>query len=383
MPCSFIEERVIALPERFTLQTVDRGSRARLGVLHTPHGDIETPVFMPVGTQGTVKAIAPDRLREMGVQIFLCNAYHLHLRPGEDVVREAGGLHRFISWDGALLTDSGGFQVFSLTDLVRIDDEGVSFRSHLDGSLHRLTPEEAIRIQMDLGADIIMILDQCVGFPASAYEERLAMERTLRWARRAKEAFHSEEQMLFGIVQGGVDRTLREHSARETVHLGFDGYAIGGLSVGEPKPLMYEMLECVESFLPPEKPRYLMGVGNPSSIVEAVERGVDMFDCVLPTRNARNACLFTPWGKMNIDRLEFARDFNPVDPDCGCYLCRNFSRAYLRHLFKAQEILAAELATIHNLYFMVKLMASIRHALRGGYWKEFREEFRSRYAENF
>lgn len=374
---------MVVLKERFTVLAVDHESQARLGILHTAHGDVETPVFMPVGTQGTVKAIAPDRLREIGVQIFLCNAYHLHLRPGEDLVQEAGGLHRFISWDRALLTDSGGFQVFSLTDLVRVDDEGVTFRSHLDGSLHRLTPQEAVRIQTALGADIIMILDQCVGFPASSYEERLATERTLRWARCAREAFQSEEQMLFGIVQGGTSRELREWSAQETVRIGFDGYAIGGLSVGEPKPLMYEMIECVEPFLPVEKPRYLMGVGNPVSIVEGVWRGVDMFDCVLPTRNARNACLFTPWGKMNIDRLEFARDFGPVDPDCGCYLCRNFSRAYLRHLFKAGEILAAELATIHNLYFMVKLMKSIRHALRGGYFREFREEFLSRYSENF
>lgn len=368
---------------RFELLAVDSHSRARLGILHTLHGDIETPVFMPVGTQGTVKAVAPDRLREIGVRIFLCNAYHLHLRPGESLVREAGGLHRFISWEGAILTDSGGFQIFSLANLVRVDEEGISFRSHLDGSLHHLTPESAMQIQMDLGADIIMTLDQCVGFPVSSYEEGRAAQRTLFWARRCREAFTSSHQMLFGILQGGTNRELRIHSAQETVKIGFDGYAMGGLSVGEPKPLMYEIIESVEPFLPEEKPRYLMGVGNPVSIVEAVERGIDMFDCVLPTRNARNACLLTPWGKMNIDKLEFARDFRPPDPDCRCYLCRNFSRAYLRHLFKAGEILASELATIHNLHFMVKLMGSIRHALRGGYWREFREEFLSRYRDVF
>ena len=367
--------------EHFTVLAVDPRSKARLGVLRTPHGQVETPVFMPVGTQGTVKAVAPDRLKALGVQIFLCNAYHLHLRPGEELVREAGGLHRFISWDGALLTDSGGFQVFSLAQLVRIDDEGVSFRSHLDGSLHRFIPESAIRIQEALGADIIMTLDECVGFPASFERERKAAERTVRWARRSREVFSGKGQLLFGIIQGGTNRDLRQFCARKIVEIGFDGYAIGGLSVGEPKPLMYEMIDVVEPLLPEDRPRYLMGVGHPGSIVEAVLRGVDMFDCVLPTRNARNACLFTSQGKMNIDRAEFARDFRPPDPLCTCYTCQNFSRAYLRHLFKAGEILAAELATIHNLAFMVKLMADIRKALKEGYFLEFAREFLAVYGE--
>lgn len=363
----------------FTVCAVDPHSRARYGILETPHGSIETPVFMPVGTQGTVKAVAPDRLKALGVRIFLCNAYHLHLRPGEELIREAGGLHRFISWDGALLTDSGGFQVLSLAQLVRIDDEGVSFRSHLDGSLHRFTPESAIRIQEALGADIIMTLDECVGFPASLERERKAAERTIRWARRCREVFSGNGQLLFGIVQGGMTRDLRQFCARKIVEIGFDGYAIGGLSVGEPKPLMYEMIDAVEPLLPEDKPRYLMGVGSPESIIEAVLRGVDMFDCVLPTRNARNACLFTSQGRMNIDRQEFARDFRPPDPKCTCYTCQNFSRAYLRHLFKAGEILAAELATIHNLAFMVKLMADVRRALQEGCFSEFAREFLSFY----
>jgi queuine tRNA-ribosyltransferase len=367
--------------EHFTVLAVDPHSKARLGVLRTPHGEVETPVFMPVGTQGTVKAVAPDRLKALGVQIFLCNAYHLHLRPGEELVREAGGLHHFISWDGALLTDSGGFQVFSLAQLVRIDDEGVSFRSHLDGSLHRFTPESAMQIQEALGADIIMTLDECVGFPASFERERKAAERTVRWARRCREVFSGEKQLLFGIIQGGTNKDLRRFCAQKIVEIGFDGYAIGGLSVGEPKLLMYEMIEAVEPFLPEDRPRYLMGVGHPGSIVEAVLRGIDMFDCVLPTRNARNACLFTSQGKMNIDRAEFARDFRPPDPLCTCYTCQNFSRAYLRHLFKAGEILAAELATIHNLTFMVKLMVDIRKALKEGYFLEFAREFLAVYGE--
>lgn len=365
----------------FRVLVADPHSKARLGILETPHGAIETPVFMPVGTQGTVKAIAPDRLKALGVQIFLCNAYHLHLRPGEDLVREAGGLHRFISWDGALLTDSGGFQVFSLAQLVRVDDEGVLFRSHLDGSLHHFTPEVTMKIQKDLGADIVVTLDECVGFPVSLERERQAAERTIHWAKRCREVFEGDRQILFGIVQGGTSPELRRFCAQKIVEIGFDGYAIGGLSVGEPKTLMYEMIEVLDSLLPSDKPRYLMGVGHPASILEAVLRGVDMFDCVLPTRNARNACLFTSQGKFNIDRVEFARDFRPPDPSCSCYTCCHFSRAYLRHLFKAGEILAAELATIHNLAFMIKLMADIRRALKEGYFLEFAREFLSVYGE--
>lgn len=364
----------------FELLKKDRTSRARLGRLTTPHVVIETPVFMPVGTQGTVKALAPDRLREqLRVPIFLCNSYHLHLRPGEEVVQAAGGLHRFISWDGALLTDSGGFQVFSLAQLVKVDDKGVQFRSHLDGSVHNLTPKEAIRIQNSLGADIIMILDQCVGFPASIFEQQEAVRRTVIWAKESKEVFDSPSQQLFAIVQGGMEEELRINCAREMVRIGFDGYALGGLSVGEPKPLMYRIIEATEPFLPVDKPRYLMGVGSPESIIEAVKRGVDMFDCVLPTRNARNGSLLTRRGKINIDRKQFSQDFRPLDPDCRCYTCQNFSRAYLRHLFKAGEILAAELATIHNLFFMVELMENIRQALREEVFEQFSQEFLSGY----
>jgi len=366
----------------FELLAVDSDSRARLGLLHTAHGVIETPVFMPVGTQGTVKAIAPDRLEEMGVKIFLCNAYHLHLRPGEDVVKEAGGLHRFISWPYSLLTDSGGFQVFSLADLVEVGEDGVYFRSHLDGSVHHFTPEITLQIQMDLGADIIVPLDQCIGFPASSHEERLGAERTLQWAKRSKQFFSSPHQLLFGIIQGGMDEDLRIYCTKEMAAMDFAGYALGGLSVGEPPPLTYEIIEKMEPFLPFNKPRYLMGVGTPQSIIEGVRRGIDMFDCVLPTRNARNGCLLTRQGKVNIDRQEFSRDFRPLDSQCLCYTCLNFSRAYLRHLFKSKEILASELATIHNLYFMVELMENIRKSLKEGYFLEFAEEFLAEYESN-
>jgi len=367
----------------FVLHKVDSNSKARLGTLYTAHGEIKTPVFMPVGTQGTVKAVAQDRLEQLGVEIFLCNSYHLHLRPGEDLIEEAGGLHSFISWRKSLLTDSGGYQVFSLTSLVGVNDEGVTFKSHLDGSLHHITPELSMKIQQKLGADIVMAFDQCVGFPASVQEEKIAAQRTLLWAKRCREIFSSPWQQLFGIVQGGTHKELRELCARETVAIGFDGYALGGLSVGEPKPLMYEMIEAVEPYLPEGKPRYLMGVGAPDDILEAVARGVDMFDCVLPTRNARNGCLLTRRGKLNITRSEFARDFQPPDPDCTCYTCSNFSRAYLRHLFKAGEILAAELATIHNLFFMLELMRKIREALEGGYFKDFKQDFLVAYNNGF
>ncbi|NLJ49163.1 MAG: tRNA guanosine(34) transglycosylase Tgt [Candidatus Atribacteria bacterium] len=354
----------------FTLIHQDEQSKARVGILHTSHGDIPTPVFMPVGTQGTVKAMAPDRLKAVGVKMVLGNSYHLHLRPGEDLIREMGGLHRFMSWDGSILTDSGGFQIFSLSDLVKIDDQGALFRSHLDGSLHCFTPETSMQIQQDIGADVVMVLDQCVGYPASDYHVKMGTDRTLVWAQKCREAFQSDSQMLFGIVQGGTLPELRKYSAEETVRIGFDGYAIGGLSVGEPKPIMYAMIDEVEPYLPKSHARYLMGVGTPDSIIEGVRRGIDMFDCVLPTRNARNSALLTWSGRMNIDRLEYSRDSNPIDPQCQCYTCQNFSRSYLRHLFKAGEILAAELATIHNLFFMVELMNRIRKAILNGSFQD-------------
>ncbi len=357
-----------------------KNGSARLGRLCTDHGVIDTPVFMPVGTQATVKACPPDRLKELGVSIFLCNSYHLHLRPGVKVIRGAGGLHRFTSWDRALLTDSGGYQVFSLAGLTRISDEGVAFRSHIDGSYHFFTPTGSIRLQQDLGADIIMAFDQCVGYPATPHQERIAAERSLRWAQECKNAFNSQRrQMLFGIVQGGMQEDLRSESAKRLSDMEFDGYAIGGLSVGEPKPVMYEMIEATVPHLPSQKPRYLMGVGSPDCVLEAVGRGVDMFDCVMPTRNARNASLLTLQGRLNIRREEFTYDFSPLDPECGCYTCRNFSRAYLRHLFKADEILGAELATIHNIYFMLELMGKIRQAIRLGSFIEFSKEFLARW----
>ena len=363
----------------FTLVGQDEKTKARAGILHTVHGDIPTPVFMPVGTQGTVKAMAPDRLQAIGVKMLLGNSYHLHLRPGEDLIREMGGLHRFMAWDGSILTDSGGFQIFSLSDLVKIDDQGALFRSHLDGSLHHFTPEISMQIQQDIGADVVMILDQCVGYPASDYQVKVSTDRTLIWARKCREAFQSESQMLFGIVQGGTIPELRKYSAIETVKIGFDGYAIGGLSVGEPKPIMYSMIDTVEPYLPISQARYLMGVGSPESIIASVIRGIDMFDCVLPTRNARNSALLTWSGKMNIDRLEYSRDSNPIDLECQCYTCQNFSRSYLRHLFKAGEILAAELATIHNLFFMVELMNRIRKVILNGSFRDLSSDLLARF----
>ncbi|HSV30469.1 MAG TPA: tRNA guanosine(34) transglycosylase Tgt [Atribacteraceae bacterium] len=363
----------------FEVLQIDNRSRARRGLLKTAHGQIETPVFMPVGTQGTVKAVAPDRLRDLGVDIFLCNTYHLHLRPGEALLRDAGGLHSFISWDGSLMTDSGGFQVFSLSALNTVDDRGVTFRSHLDGSLHTLTPESCIQIQKDIGADIVMVLDQCIGYPATLHQETTAAHRSMFWARRCKEAFCSANQLLFGIAQGGMQEDLRRWSAGKLVETGFDGYALGGLSVGEPKPLMYSMIEACEPILPVDRPRYLMGVGSPDCILEGVARGIDMFDCVLPTRNARNSSLLTRFGRLNIKREEYSRDFSPPDSDCGCFTCRTFSRAYLRHLFKAGEILAAELATIHNLSFMVELLESVRKSVKEGYFMDFYTDFLRRW----
>jgi len=374
-----LEEETTVFMEPFTLLCKDEKTSARVGVLHTFHGDIETPVFMPVGTQGSVKSVAPDRLQEIGVKILLGNSYHLHLRPGEDIIKEAGGLHRFMSWDGSILTDSGGFQIFSLADLVQINDEGATFRSHLNGSLHRFTPETSMQIQQDIGADVVMILDQCVGYPATDYQVKTATDRTLIWARKCRDVFQSKSQLLFGIIQGGTHEALRIYSAHETVKIGFDGYAIGGLSVGEPKPIMYQMIEVAIPCLPVSKARYLMGVGLPDSIIEGVKRGIDMFDCALPTRNARNACILTWSGRMNIDRLEYARDSKPIDTHCGCYTCRNFSRSYLRHLFKAGEILAAELATIHNLFFMIELMNRIRKAILNGSFRDLSSDILARY----
>lgn len=359
---------------------------ARFGLLRTPRGTVHTPVFMPVGTQATVKAMTPEELRAMGVELILANTYHLYLRPGHEVIGGLGGLHGFMNWPGPILTDSGGYQVFSLAPLRKIEEEGVRFRSHLDGSMHLLTPEKAIEVQQTLGADIIMPLDDCTPHPSDHDYTKKSMELTLRWAERSKKAMgHGPlaleghgPQALFGIVQGGMYRDLRIESARRTVDIGFDGYAIGGLSVGEGKELMNGMVEEAASVLPAESPRYLMGVGKPEDIVEAVGRGMDMFDCVLPTRCARNGTLFTSTGKLVIKNSRFERDPAPIDPECGCYTCTNYSRAYLRHLYMCREILASRLNTIHNLYYYTSLTEGIREAIREDRFEEFREGFYER-----
>ncbi len=348
---------------KWTCLKKDENSMARRGRLETPHGAVETPVFMPVGTQATVKAMTPAELEEMGARILLSNTYHLYLRPGADLVAAHGGLHGFMQWQGPILTDSGGFQVFSLGELRKIREEGVEFRSHIDGSKHLFTPESVMDIEGKLGADIAMAFDECIPYPATYEYAKAATARTGRWAARCKAAHCRENQSLFGIVQGGMYKDLRALSAAELVEMDFPGYGIGGLSVGEEKPLMYEILEHTTPLLPQEKPRYLMGVGSPDCLVEGVLRGVDMFDCVLPTRIARNGTLFTSQGKLVIRNSQYKEDMRPLDEQCSCYACRYFTRAYVRHLFMAGEILGARLATIHNLHFLVSLMAELRLAI--------------------
>ena len=362
----------------FKVLGTDSASQARLGVLDTPHGRIPTPAFAPVGTQATVKALDPRDLRELGADLILGNTYHLYLRPGADIVAEMGGLHGFMSWDGPILTDSGGFQVFSLAEQRKVADDGVTFRSHIDGSKHLFTPEMVVQVQEKLGADIIMCLDECAEPHDRAYNER-ALTRTHAWAERCKAAQSREDQALFGIVQGGIFPDLRERSARFLVELGFPGYAIGGLSVGESKDLMYGMLDITVRALPDEKPRYLMGVGAPEDLFEGVARGVDLFDCVLPTRLARNAALFTHSGRINIRNARFQSDPDPIEQGCLCYTCRSFSRAYLRHLFKARELLAYRLASIHNVHFLLQLMRSIRQAVARGEFSSLKREFLAGY----
>ncbi|HWR40965.1 MAG TPA: tRNA guanosine(34) transglycosylase Tgt [Patescibacteria group bacterium] len=352
---------------------------ARAGRLHTPHGVIETPVFMPVGTQATVKAMSPDELKAMNAGIILSNTYHLYLRPGHDLVAEAGGLHRFMNWDRAILTDSGGFQVFSLGPLRKITEEGVTFRSHIDGSKHFLSPEKATEVQMALGADIAMAFDECVPYPAEFDYARKSTERTSRWAERCLKAHSRPDQALFGIVQGGMYKELRTRSVNDLVAMDFPGYAIGGLSVGEPKPLMYELLEHTTPLLPTNKPRYLMGVGTPDCLVEGVMYGIDMFDCVFPTRVGRNGTVMTREGRLVVKNAEFARDFRPIDPDCDCYTCRNFSRAYIRHLLKTEEIFGLRLTTTHNLHFLIQFMSRMRQAILEDRFPAFRSEFLHQY----
>jgi queuine tRNA-ribosyltransferase len=363
---------------KFTVFRADLDTQARLGQIETPHGRIATPAFAPVGTQATVKSLDPRDLHELGVELVLGNAYHLCLRPGPEVVAGLGGLHCFMGWNGPILTDSGGFQVFSLAENRRVTDDGVTFRSHIDGSLHTFTPELVIRIQEQLGADIIMCLDECTEPCDREYNEQ-ALARTHAWAVRCQAAQSRADQALFGIVQGGIFADLRRQSVAFLAGLDLPGYAIGGLSVGEAKEQTYAMLDIAAPLLPFDKPRYLMGVGAPEDLLEGVVRGVDLFDSVLPTRLARNAALFTRQGRINIRNLRFERDPAPVEPGCGCYTCQHFSRAYLRHLFKAGELLAYRLATIHNVHFLLALMGDVRGAIASGCFTAFKEEFLSNY----
>jgi queuine tRNA-ribosyltransferase len=373
----------------FAFRVTHEDGRARRGQLSTPHGDIETPAFMPVGTQGAVKGITHRDLESIGAEILLSNTYHLYLRPGDDLIARRGGLHRFIGWTKPILTDSGGYQVFSLSARRTIDEDGAHFRSHLDGSAHTLTPEKATDIQAQLGSDMAMVLDECLAHPAELAAARASMERTLRWACRARDRFLALRDRLvpgvhvtnpgqaqFGIVQGSVFPELREESARQTVEIGFEGYAIGGLSVGEPNEVMYDMVARTTPWLPRDQPRYLMGAGTPEDLVEAVARGVDMFDCVLPTRNARNGQLFTSEGRINIKNVRYAEDDRPLDPACQCYTCRTCSRAYLRHLFAVGEINASTLNTLHNLTFYLDTLRRIRDAIAFGRFESFRLAFR-------
>ncbi|MCS6816225.1 MAG: tRNA guanosine(34) transglycosylase Tgt [Blastocatellia bacterium] len=372
----------------FQLIAEDRTTRARAGLLRTAHGVVETPVFMPVGTQATVKALTQEMLEDLDARIILANTYHLFLRPGEQTIRELGGLHRFMAWERAILTDSGGYQIFSLAPLRTVREEGVHFQSHLDGSRHVLTPERAIEIQVALGSDIIMVLDECIENPAERAEAERAVRLTTAWARRSKTRFEELRRQnqgmqaaLFGIIQGSLYPDLRRRSLEELLEIGFDGYAIGGLSVGEEKSVMFDIVEYVAELMPRDRPRYLMGVGTPADLVRSVERGVDMFDCVLPTRNARNGQVFTSRGPLNIKNAAYARDSRPLDEDCTCRVCRRYSRAYIRHLYASGEILSAILCTYHNVHFYLDTMRKIRQAIVFGNFAEFAREFLRRYEE--
>ena len=370
----------LSKPFEFELLHVCKQTGARRGRLHTPHGVIETPIYMPVGTQATVKTMSPDELKTIGSQIILSNTYHLHLRPGEDLVEEAGGLHRFMNWDRPILTDSGGFQVFSLAELRKLTENGVEFQSHLDGSRHFFSPETSIGIQQKLGSDIMMQFDECSPWPCDYDRAKGAMYRTLRWLNRCMAARTREDQALFGIVQGAFYKDLRIECAKEMAKLDLPGFGIGGLSVGEPKEIMYDILDALNPVMPQDKPRYLMGVGSPDCLIEGVLRGVDMFDCVLATRVARNGTAFTRNGRLVIRNAQYAHDFTPLEEGCDCYACKNFTRAYIRHLFKAEEILALRLISWHNLRFLLKLMEDIRAAIEQDSLGDFVEEFYAHHA---
>ncbi|MFA5345097.1 MAG: tRNA guanosine(34) transglycosylase Tgt [Candidatus Omnitrophota bacterium] len=370
----------------FELIKQDKNSGARLGKITTEHGVINTPVFMPVGTHATIKGLYPKDVVDAGAEIMLSNTYHLFLRPGMEIIRKSGGLHKFMAWDRPILTDSGGYQVFSLALLRKLSDKGVEFQSHIDGFKHFLTPEDVIDIQQVLGSDIMMPLDECVHYPCTKDQAEVAMQRTLNWAKRSfkhknehKKHSPAKKQFLFGIVQGATYEDLRSECARELTDIDFDGFSIGGVSVGEPSDLIYNILDYTAKLLPQDKPRYAMGIGYPQDIIEAVQRGVDMFDCVVPTRYGRNGTAFTSTGKIVIKNAPFAEDFRPLDDKCGCYCCRNFSRAYLRHLFNAQEMLGLTLLSLHNVYFFLDLMRKIRKAIADNSFGEFKREFLGNY----
>ena len=365
----------------YELVAEDRKTGARAGLLHTPHGVFKTPMFMPVGTQATVKTVTSEELEEMGAQIILSNTYHLFLRPGTELIHEAGELHRFMNWNKGILTDSGGFQVFSLGAMRKITEEGVYFRSFLDGSKQFLSPEISIRAQEDLGSDIAMAFDECIPYPADYEYARKSTERTTRWAKRCIKAHQRTDRGIFGIIQGGMYKDLRKQSAMEISSLPFDGVAVGGLSVGEPHDLMYDILEETIQWMPKGKARYLMGVGTPDCLVEGVARGVDMFDCVFPTRVARNGMAMIHTGRMNMKNKQYERDFRPIEESCGCYTCRNYTRAYIRHLYKSEELLVFRLVTIHNLYFLLQFMRDMREAIVQGNFSEFREHFMEHYKQ--
>ncbi|MFW6006467.1 MAG: tRNA guanosine(34) transglycosylase Tgt [Halanaerobiales bacterium] len=364
----------------FELENTDSKSQARAGSIKTDHGVISTPIFMPVGTQATVKAMSPDELKQIGAQIILGNTYHLYLRPGAQLIARAGGLHNFMNWDRPILTDSGGFQVFSLANLREITDDGVYFQSHIDGSREFISPEKSMEIQIDLGSDIVMAFDECPPYESEYEKVNNAVDRTIAWAKRCKKKMRDvKNQALFGIIQGGVFKDLRKKCVEELLKIDFPGYAVGGLSVGEKKEEMMEMLEVTVPLLPKNKPRYLMGVGTPSDLIEGVKRGIDMFDCVLPTRVGRHGSVFTSRGKLTVRNAEFKEDFTSLDPECDCYVCNNFTRGYIRHLLKRNEILGVRLTTYHNLYFYLNLITQIREAVINDNFMKFREEFYNNY----
>lgn len=358
---------------------VDKNCGARYGILHTPHGDVEVPMFMPVGTLATVKTLSPEEVKSLGAGVILSNTYHLHLRPGEDIVGKAGGLHKFMNYDGPILTDSGGFQVFSLAENRKISEEGVVFKSHLNGDRMLFSPETVMDIEEKLGADIIMAFDECIPYPADEKYVKNSVERTLRWAKRCKEAHKREDQALFGIVQGGEYEEYRKHCAEELAKMDFPGYSIGGTSIGEPKDVFSKMVDYSVKYLPPEKPRYLMGVGSLDFIFEGIEKGVDMFDCVLPTRIARHGALMTSKGRVNIRDAKYKEDFTPLDDECDCYTCKNYTKAYLRHLYVADETFGKRLLSMHNIRFLIHMMEEARKAIKEDRFLEFKEEMLAKY----